>query len=404
MKKNIELQTKGSTSAQISATGVLIIPNGTKTIKQYEYRGNDNITMVVIPRSVTKISRAAFENSTKLSRIKGGDGLKEIGIRAFKGTAIEEIVLPKLLQRLRACAFEECDNLKTVDFDNDNTLVEEGSFSNCRKLQTVMLPMNMNVIPDRLFFGCDNLECVALSPNLKSVGNASFTNCCSLKQFYYYSFAKDHGLEFPNSAISIGDEAFRGCKALTSVDISDSVKSIGKGAFSDCTGLRSVNFGNSVTTVGYGAFENCSSLTRVFFPNGLTAIGVCEFTFCSSLTDVTIPESVTTIAHSAFAGCKCLKKVTIPSSVSHIGHRAFFICSSLSQVTIPNSVTSIGCYTFDGCSGLRQITFEGLTKMDVDHSSLTSCTGLITINVPKEYLETYKEMLPKELHEKLVGF
>ena len=98
MKKNIELQTNGSTSAQISSTGVLIIPNGTKTIKQYEYRGNDNITSVVIPRSVTKISRGAFEYCSNLCCIKGGDGLKEISIRAFNGTALEEIVLPKSLK------------------------------------------------------------------------------------------------------------------------------------------------------------------------------------------------------------------------------------------------------------------------------------------------------------------
>ena len=289
MKKNIELQTKGSTSAQISATGVLIIPNGTKTIKQYEYRGNDNITSVVIPRSVTKITRGAFEYCSNLCCIKGGDGLKEISIRAFNGTALEEIVLPKSLKRVREDSFSECEELISVEFEGNDTVIEEGCFSDCSKLHTVMLPIDMNVIHDDLFYGCANLDCVALSPNLRCIGNMAFMGCYHLRQLDYYSFSECHGLMFPNS----------------------------------------------VTTIGYNAFRGCSGLTHV---------------------------------------------------------------------TIPNSVTSIGWYAFGDCSGLRQITFEGLTKMDVNHSALTSCTGLITINVPGEYLETYKKMLPKELHEKLVGF
>ena len=109
MKKSNLSNSVGSTSAQISATGVLVIPDGTKTIKQYEYRGNESIKTVEIPNSVTKISRGAFEDCSRLRRIKGGDGLKEISIRAFKAPEFKEIVLPKSLQRLREHALENCD-------------------------------------------------------------------------------------------------------------------------------------------------------------------------------------------------------------------------------------------------------------------------------------------------------
>ncbi len=58
---------KNRNSAQISATGVLIIPDGTKTIKQYEYRGNDNITMVVIPQVSQKFLVALLRTAPNLA-------------------------------------------------------------------------------------------------------------------------------------------------------------------------------------------------------------------------------------------------------------------------------------------------------------------------------------------------
>ena len=54
---------------------------------------------------------------------------------------------------------------------------------------------------------------------------------------------------------SIGGDAFRCCRGLTSVTIPDSVTSIGDRAFSGCTSLTSVTIPNSVTSIGDGAFS-----------------------------------------------------------------------------------------------------------------------------------------------------
>ena len=65
------------------------------------------------------------------------------------------------------------------------------------------------------------------------------------------------------SVTSIGERAFIGCDALTSVTIPDSVTSIGDYAFSECSGLTSVTIGDSVTSIGDYAFEYCGGLTSV---------------------------------------------------------------------------------------------------------------------------------------------
>lgn len=79
---------------------------------------------------------------------------------------------------------------------------------------------------------------------------------------------------------SIGDYAFCGCSALTSIIIPNSVTTIGNGVFSRCSSLTSVTIGNSVTTIGDYAFENCSGLTSVTIPNSMTTIGHGAFYGC----------------------------------------------------------------------------------------------------------------------------
>ena len=128
-----------------------------------------------------------------------------------------------------------------------------------------------------------------------------------------------------------------------------SVTSIGDEAFRYCRGLTSVTIPNSVTSIGYYAFDSCSGLTSVTIPNSVTSIGNNAFQYCSSLTSVTISSSVTSIGNNAFQYCSSLTSVTIPNSVTSIGDEAFSGCNRLTSVTIPNNITDIGDYAFKGC-------------------------------------------------------
>ena len=183
------------------------------------------------------------------------------------------------------------------------------------------------------------------------------------------------------SVTSIGLEAFRGCKSLTSVTIPNSVTSIGEYAFYNCSRLTSVNIPNSVTSIGGHAFCNCSGLTSVSIPNSVTSIGEDTFGICSGLTSVTIPNSVTEIGTSAFSHCYSLTSVTIPNSVTSIGEWAFSYCSGLASVTIPNSVTAIGAHTFDSCTGLASVTIPN-SVTSISRNAFYGCTQLSEITFP----------------------
>ena len=92
-----------------------------------------------------------------------------------------------------------------------------------------------------------------------------------------------------------------------------------KGALGECAAIPPTTAGAisvpstlggfSVTTIGEEAFRDCKSLTSVTIPNGVTTIGEEAFEGCESLTTVKIPDSVTTIGRGAFRWCKSLNAV-----------------------------------------------------------------------------------------------
>ena len=82
----------------------------------------------------------------------------------------------------------------------------------------------------------------------------------------------------------------------------------------------------SVTSIGYQAFRNCKNLTSVTIPESVTSIGDYAFGGCAGLTSVTIPGSVTSIGDYAFNGCTGLTSVTIPEGVTRISSSTFYYC------------------------------------------------------------------------------
>ena len=178
---------------------------------------------------------------------------------------------------------------------------------------------------------------------------------------------------------SIGECAFEGCEALTSIIIEN---------------------GNAK----YDSRDNCNAIIETktntlirgcmntIIPNSVTSIEEEAFSGCSSLTSVTIPNSVTEIGDSAFIRCSSLKSITIPNSVTEIGEEAFHGCSSLKSITIPNSVTEIGDYAFKDCSNLTSITFEGSTPY-VAGTDFEGVNKSIPIYVPADCIEAYKKAL-----------
>ena len=218
-------------------------------------------------------------------------------------------------------------------------------------------------------------------------GTAYTITALAQRAFIGYKLA---AVTLPDGLQSIGEEAFRGCSALTSIDIPASVTSIGEYAFYGCTSLAAIEIPSSVTSIGAGAFDSCSRLKDVTLPAGLESIGNYAFDGCTSLTAIRIPGTVKTVGMYSFQDCSALANLELAEGVKELGTLAFRNCSALTQVTLPASLTKVGIDVFAGHG--PSIVFTSLATTPPFHNGgfpLGEIAG-VTLYVPQGSLNAYK--------------
>ena len=186
--------------------------------------------------------------------------------------------------------------------------------------------------------------------NVTSIATCAFENT----KLYNNPSNWDNGALYVDDCLIRVTSDFSGHYAIR-----ENTRIIGDQAFVGCSALTSVTIPESVTHIGWLAFGDCQSLTSIIIPNGVKRM--CNHTFdgCTALASVTLPQSVTSIGSSTFSGCSSLTSITIPNSVTSIEDYAFSGCKNLTSITIPESVTSIGEFAFSSCEALTKVNYNG---------------------------------------------
>ena len=119
--------------------------------------------------------------------------------------------------------------------------------------------------------------------------------------------------------------------------------------------VKTVVIGDGITSIGKNAFKECKNMTSVYIPNSVKIIGENAFQDCKRLFEITIPSSVESIYRKAFANCQQLISIVIPYGVKSIETAAFKDCKGLTSIRIASSVQRIGQDAFKGCPNLVDI-------------------------------------------------
>lgn len=251
------------------------------------------------------------------------------------------------------------DNLYTVTEIGSNT------FRSCAII-SVKIPNTIVSIGNDAFANCSALTSVIIPNSVVTLGDECFQSCSRL------GYA-----EMGNSVKSIGAYAFNNCENITSVEIPESVTSIGDWAFYRCVNLDEIVIPNSVEYLGDGAFQSCYKLKSVKLPNGLTELNRGVFFGCSSLSSLTLPPALTTIGDSALGSC-AFSEIVIPEGVETIGPSAFAYNANLTKINMPESLTSISNNAFYSCTSLAEIRIPAAMK-SIGIGAFYGCTGLTNI-------------------------
>ncbi len=306
---------------------------------QYHYVVKDGVLTAVVTRSEADDSVSdntvsgntidepvKFTGNVELRQPEEGEKYTSIASSVFSGNQeITYVKLPAGLETIGAEAFKGCTALRGVYLPASVNKIENGAFENCTELTQINIPKAVTSIGDAAFKGDARLYLVFMKDmdysELRSIGAEAFSGCTVLSQFCSHS-----DFVYPVKLETIGEAAFRDCKAIRKIDFTanKNLAAVGKYAFAGCTGLTDLTPGETLIEIPEGAFEGCNALICINFVNGEPmTIGRGAFRRCYSLTQLVLPQTVIKIETEAFQGCTKLKQVEIQYFKIKIEARAF---------------------------------------------------------------------------------
>ncbi|ELP89531.1 hypothetical protein EIN_218430 [Entamoeba invadens IP1] len=164
-----------------------------------------------------------------------------------------------------------------------------------------------------------------------------------------------------NKIMSLGDEAFSGCVALTNIDVTG-LTTIPTKCFEGCTSLATVTANDAVTTYEESSFKN-SGLTKITFADTIIKIGDNAFSG-TKMTTITFPKTdVTSFGKQVFEGIITLTHTDLAENTM-IPEGTFLGCTKLNNVSGTQKVATVGKDAFKNCEKLENLNlYEPLTTL-----------------------------------------
>ena len=381
-----------------------IVPEGCAHIFDRAFDSMKRLRAVTLPGSLRSIGRLSFAK-TSLSSIDLPESLESVGDKAFFFcSSLSEIVVPSSVRFLGSEAFASSGVVKAripsslESFGHgvfEHTPAQLGVVQGSIKVagNSTVEELNRSLRIDDsggVYLGDSFLELIGqvsdyrVAPGTRVVAANACKRHRTLRRVY-----------MPEGVCEIGDEAFRGCKALCLADLPESLQSIGDRAFMG-TSLRTLRISASVSEIGVSALlvqgENPLTATEPLAPLDLDPANnyfylregmLCERGGANDGDTVLLYLGPDHIVH-------------IPDKVTRIGVMAFCGAAGISEL-----------YLHDHIKGIYTGAFS--TKQTIDVLNLSFACPVegareVRLTMP-EYTSRYRSMMPLfETSDKETGF
>lgn len=345
------------------------VPDTVQKIGYKAFLESDNLQTIGLNNSLSEIADYAFKDCESLISITLPDTLSAIGTDIFNNTAYvnyetavytdDALYSGNWLVRVKGTATNIV--LKPGTLGILDGCLGTGYMSGYTYLETLFIPKTVRMIPNDIFRRCDDLISINVDEN-----NEHYTSVDGI----LYNKSKTEllkvppdspvtDLNFPDSLTAISKSALSRCRYLETVTVPSSVTAIEKTVFTDCRSLKNITvaaeneYYMSENGVLYDknqtmlmAVPKKSAVTRLELPDTVTTITESAAKDCVSLTEVIFPNSLRVIEGYAFDGCSNLKSNGLNEGLMQIGKWAFYGCTAFHITKIPQTVTEIGAFAF----------------------------------------------------------
>ena len=161
------------------------------SISNHDYKTIDGIVY-------TKNGKMVVAGSLGLEHVVIPEGVEKLGYSAFRNCKIRSVVLPDSMDRIRAKAFCQCKNLKSVRIGDNVETIEDSAFAECCSLKHIDIPAGIKTINDYAFLN-SGLESIELHEGLLCLGHKAFSGTniesihlpASIKKLEYNCFGSN---------------------------------------------------------------------------------------------------------------------------------------------------------------------------------------------------------------------
>lgn len=232
----------------------ITLPESLEVIEDYAFYSCTSIKSITIPKNVRSIGCLAFGNCENCKNIKIGEKLELIKKLAFLGcknlksitvkpenpnfSSYQGILYNKDFSDLKICpqATE-----KEITLHENTRTISSYAFQGCENLEKVSKNGSEPIsIYDAAFQDCKNLKCIDFEEKIDFIGPGVFTNCTALKKFTIGEKVK-----------SIGSSVFLGCNSLKKLIVKANDLKIGHKIFESCSQMISVLADKNSTIADY---------------------------------------------------------------------------------------------------------------------------------------------------------
>lgn len=414
-----------------------------------------SLERVTIPVSLNAVGFDAFEGCVGLQEVAISDVAAWCAINfsnnnanplynahhlSLDGKEVTTLVIPSTVTSVSKSAFINCTSLQQLVVEEGVQSLERASFSYCDNLASMTLPSTLATIGQSAFYGCTALTDLDLPHGLQSVNGSAFNGCTALQS-----------VSFPATVTSVGSQAFEACESMSAVNITDltawcrirfgdenanplmsaghllldgepiehlvlpiGIDTIRPNTFAGDMDLKRVDVTGGIRLIGDGAFMRCRNLETVELGTALCEIGVQAFKGCTSLTGVTIPDKVATVGNGAFNNCSAMRYIVFGEGIRSISKEMCDGCKNLDSLVIGSKVETIGTMAFYSCRNLTAVTCKATSVPQLEGQAIFHSEAYknATLKVPRsseqnyrqaDYWKNFKTIVGIDIHHDLPG-
>lgn len=322
------------------------------------------------------LSDNAFCNMTSLKVCVFPKKLVAIGCNAFLGTSLSgPLEIPEGVIFIGHHAFANGMQEGTGSSDVPGFQI----LTKNNLTETLSLPSTLKEIGDNAFARCDFQGVLLLPEGIEKIGRSAFEGC--------KHFSGD--LHLPESLTTIEEKAFKDMIGITGwITLPEKLTKVN--GFSGLK-LTGIEWPENALEIGDNAFSGIEINGALKIPESVVSFGYCSF-LSAKIKHLILSPNIVSISRSCFEDCSELDSITIPKNVELIENRAFWNCIRLESVELPEKLQQIEDYAFGQCYNLSYIKCNAIEPPQIGGSAtfLGVNKDNFTLEVPEQSVEAYR--------------